>query len=96
MFISPSKTFTAGPVIYTCPSVSSHLILSVPPSIITDDSLPHLPVYAAATAVAHAPVPHAIVIPEPRSHTLMRISPFERICANSTFTRSGHKMWVSH
>lgn len=42
-----------------------------------------------ATAVAQAPVPQACVMPEPRSHTLIRTSSGFSTCTNSTFVRSG-------
>src|SRR5205809_863996 len=43
---------------------------------------------AAAAAVAHAPVPQASVMPQPRSHTTRSIS-LPRSRANSTFVRRG-------
>ena len=70
--ISPSKANAAGPERNTCPVSSSHLMESVPPSITTWHWRGQMPSVAAATAVAKAPVPQAIVMPEPRSHTLAR------------------------
>ena len=49
----------AGPVINICPEVSSHSMVTVPPSIITSLFLPASPLMKAATAVAQAPVPQA-------------------------------------
>ena len=48
----------------------------------------------AATATAHAPLPHAIVSPEPRSQTRVTIASFVT-CANSTFVPSGKSSWCS-
>ena len=48
----------------------------------------------AATAVAHAPVPHAIVSPQPRSNTRMAM-PSGPTAANSTFVFSGKASCVS-
>ena len=50
----------------------------------------------AATAVAQAPVPQAWVIPEPLSHTLIRIVSLQTICANSTLVLSGKRWWFSN
>ena len=50
----------------------------------------------AATTVAHAPVPHARVIPLPRSQTTRSISPLGRTCANSTLVRFGKRSAVSN
>ena len=46
-------------------------------------------VSAAATAVAQAPVPQAMVMPEPRSHTRILTVPSGRTVANSMLHRSG-------
>ena len=53
------KALTVGPVINICPEVSSHSMVTVPPSIITSLFLPASPLMKAATAVAQAPVPQA-------------------------------------
>ena len=50
------------------------------------DVRPALPVLAAATAVAQAPVPQAWVMPLPRSHTLTRM-PSGVMVANSMLQR---------
>ena len=57
--------------------------------------LPERPVRKAATAVAHAPVPQACVMPEPRSHTRILILPSPNTWANSTLMRPGKKGWFS-
>ena len=74
---------------YTWFVASSHFMVSVPPSITISTVRPVRPVRWAATAVAQAPVPQACVMPDPLSHTRIRILFSPVICANSTFVRSG-------
>ena len=69
---SPSKLSVAGPVMITWPS-SRQAMSSVPPSSSTAARRSVSPRRWAATSAAQAPVPHARVIPAPRSHTRSRI-----------------------
>lgn len=92
---SPSNTRIAFPVMKTCPVATSHSMVSAPPSMMTVAFLPERPVRKAATAVAHAPVPQACVMPEPRSHTRILILPSPNTWANSTLMRPGKKGWFS-
>ncbi len=80
---------------YTCPSVSFQWTCKSPPSILTRDFLPALWFRYAATAVAQAPVPHAMVMPEPLSQTLILKEPSGNTSTNSTFVRSGKSGWFS-
>ena len=50
------------------------------------------PVRKAATAVAQAPVPQAIVMPLPRSHTRVRMVSASVSCANSMLQRWGNAL----
>ncbi len=72
-----------------CPPSPAHSMTSSPPSSPTRTGLSQSPRRIAATAEAVAPVPHAIVMPEPRSQTRIRIDPRSFTVTNSTFTRSG-------
>src|SRR5579884_2383638 len=92
--IRPSNTSTASPVMCTWSSAPQATV-SAPPGSTTSTLRPLRPVRAAATAAAHAPVPHAWVSPAPRSHTRIasRSGPTTR--TNSVFTRRGKKGWCS-
>ena len=85
--ISPSNTKAAGPVIYTCSSSSLYSICKVPPSITILLFRPARLVRNAATAVAQAPVPQAIVIPLPLSQTRVLMMSVSVNCANSMLQR---------
>ena len=50
----------------------------------------HSPRATAAAADAHAPVPHASVMPLPRSNTRIRSRAGESACTNSAFTPPGN------
>jgi hypothetical protein len=89
---SPSNTKCAGPRMSTCSPGSPTRITSRPPGRRTSIGMPRSarPVSTAATAAAHAPVPHAIVQPEPRSYTA-RSMPVSPIVAKPAFTPSGKR-----
>ena len=74
-------------------SASSTVMNSVPPSSFTSTGSPagQSPRFTAAKTDAQAPVPHAIVTPQPRSHTRMRSFLGERTCTNSTLTPPGKR-----
>src|SRR5438034_2107602 len=88
----PPKTSTASPVL-TTRSPRRQSISSSPPRSATTTRRPPRPVRAAAPAAAHAPVPHAMVSPAPRSHTRIssRSGPSAR--TNSVFTPRGKNGW---
>lgn len=72
-------------------------MVSVPPSITISTGFERSarPVVMAATAVAQAPVPQAMVIPLPRSHTLVRKVFGAVATANSILHRCGNALSCS-
>src|SRR4051812_34550089 len=79
----PEKTWRAVPRMIAWP-FGSMRISSTPPGSFTATSVSStdLPFETATATVAHAPVPHACVMPTPRSHTTRSISVGERTTAN--------------
>src|SRR4051794_30471770 len=69
----PVNTSSAGPVIYTWLSASSHSMNKSPPLSETVASRSDKPLSTEETNVAQAPVPHASVGPAPRSHTRISV-----------------------
>mgnify|MGYP007122459981 CR=1 FL=1 len=79
------------------PVILSQFIIRVPPGKLTFMSVSFFayPFSTAATTVAHAPVPHASVKPQPLSQTIRSISVSDTNCANSTLVLLGKALWVS-
>ena len=95
--ISPKNTVSAPPCMKTGDSLVSHEMSRSPP----DNHMMHflediLFCSIAATAHAHAPVPHASVSPAPLSHVLCLStgSPFSfgKMDANSMFDLFGNNL----
>src|SRR5262249_54549599 len=93
----PENTCRAGPVIFTRELERSTLTRSTPPGSRTCTSRPAAaqPWSTPTTTVAQAPVPHASVIPTPRSHTTRSISESDRGVANSTLVPAGNRACVA-
>ena len=86
--INPSNTLSVSPESVT-DLLSSHLINKSPPSKTTLFSLVLLFNDEAATNVAHAPDPHAEVIPTPLSQTLILKDLSSNTDTNSIFANLG-------
>ena len=94
---SPSKTHSAGPVMYTVPptpppstpSSATHSMNSGPPGKSTRHFLSSFPSRTPATTVAHAPVPQASVGPAPLSQTRILQCEGLRTWTNSTLVLAG-------
>src|SRR5579862_4193265 len=70
-------------------------MVNVPPSSSTSTLSSTSPRLYAATATAQAPVPQALVMPTPRSHTRMTRWPRSRTVTTSTLVRAGNIGWAS-
>ena len=88
----PRHTSTAGPVMITQWPGPAHSTCSAPPGNWTWHFWDNFPSSAPATTTAHAPVPHARVIPLPRSH--VRIVTRESLsrCAKCALIRCGNAL----
>ena len=77
-------------------SLSRHSISSGPPGSSTVHCRSIRPSSTPATTVAQAPVPHARVMPAPRSHTRMRTRSGASTSTNSVLVRAGNTGWFSN
>src|SRR5262249_15554516 len=85
----PSNSYSTGPVINTCPSLSRHSIKRSPPGNVTVTLRPTRRVRAAATATAQAAEPQALVRPAPRSQVRTSTLDVDVTTASEILARSG-------